>query len=177
MTNMDQKSASSHQLMRMRFSAGFSLVEIALAVGIVAGAVITIVSLLPEGMNVFRKSINYSVGAHIAQTIINEAQQTDFNVLTANPGSARPVRYFDDQGSEKKSATDPFVVYHVNTQINASTAYPGSLVKNASVATLTIQVANNPGNQSFELLTGTMLWSDTNRRPIVTYSTLVARNH
>ncbi len=156
--------------------AGFSLVEITLAVGIVAGAVIAIMSLLPQGMNVFRQSINYSVGSHIAQLIINEAQQTDFNLLTANSGTAKPVRYFDDQGSEMKSATDPFVVYHVNTQVIATTAFPGAAAKNASVATVTIQVANNPSNQPLTIQSGTLLWADTNKQPIVTYSSLIARN-
>ncbi len=159
-----------------RMSDGFSLVEIALAVGIVAGAIVTIMSLLPQGMNIFRQSINYSVGSHIAQAIINQAQQSDFNALTANPGVARPVRYFDDQGNEMKTATDPFVVYHVNTQFIATTTFPGATVKNASVATVTIQVANNPGNQTFSLPSGTLLWADTNKQPIVTYSSLVARN-
>lgn len=161
---------------RRRTRAGFSLVEIVLAVGIVAGAVVSIVSLLPAGMNVFRQSINYSVGSHIAQTIINEAQQTDFSVLTANPGSAKPVRYFDDQGSEMKTATETFVVYHVNTQVIATTAFPGATAKNASVATVTIQVANNPGNQALGLQSGSLLWADTNKQPIATYSSLVARN-
>lgn len=160
----------------MRAAAGFSLVEIVLAVGIVAGAIISIMSLLPQGLNIFRQSINYSVGSHIAQLIINEAQQTDFNILTANPGAAKSVRYFDDQGNEMKAATEAFVVYHVNTQVIATTTFPGATTKNASVATITIQVANNPSNQPLDLQSGTLLWADTNKQPIVTYSSLVARN-
>src|SRR3954464_1029271 len=59
----------------------FSLIEVVLAVGVVAFAFVAILGLIPAGMSQFRQAIDTSVCAQIAQRIINEAQQTDFTVL------------------------------------------------------------------------------------------------
>ena len=150
--------------------------ECVLAIGVIAFGFVSIFSLLPVGMGIFRQAMDYSVGSHIAQLLINEAHQTDFDLLTAKSEVAKPVRYFDDQGNERKEATDPGVVYHVNTLVAPTTTYPGAAASNASVATVTIQVANNPGNLPFVLPPGTRLWAVTNRQPLVNYSVLVARS-
>lgn len=160
---------------RRRPARGFTLVECALALGIVAIAFVPIFGLLPTGLNTARQAINYSIGSNIAQFLFNEAQQTDFNVLTATPDTARPVRYFDNQGSEIKTATSPSVIYHANTRVLATTVYPGAAIANANVATVTIQVACNPINQTLVTDSDTRLWAVTNRQPMLTFSFYVSR--
>jgi type II secretory pathway pseudopilin PulG len=108
--------------------AGFSLVEVVLAVGVVAFAFVAIMGLLPAGLQQFRQAIDNSVCTQIAQRVIMDCQQTDFNTLvdyahtqpqqnpnypyyfcaptvawsgavnSGNPGPA--VRYFDEEGNE-----------------------------------------------------------------------------
>ncbi len=125
-------------------SAGFSLVEVALAIGIVAFAFVALLSLLPAGLTTFRRALDISICTQIAQRIVSEAQQADFDVLTDKenlPASApgrdysfrmhRPgttevwVRYFDEQGNEIVPSKPPTlsteeslrVIYAVNIRV------------------------------------------------------------
>jgi len=102
----------------VRSTAGFSLVEVVLAVGVVAFAFVAILGLLPAGMTQFRQAIDTTVCAQIAQRVIGDAQQTNFDVLIdeanlpASPDDrdhftfrAPKVldpgyRYFDERGGE-----------------------------------------------------------------------------
>ena len=85
---------------------GFSLVEVALAIAVVAFAFLAIFSLLPVGLGVFREAMDTSVSAQIVQRVVGDATETEFEQLIANPASgnyyALPVRYFDAQGTEVK---------------------------------------------------------------------------
>ena len=107
--------------------SGFSLVEVVLAVGVIAFAFVAILGLLPAGLQQFRQAMDNSVAAQISQRIILEAQQSDFDVLTntaqgqsqlrqsssltpfqmrsyaasdTSKNNPMTVRYFDEQGNE-----------------------------------------------------------------------------
>jgi uncharacterized protein (TIGR02598 family) len=77
-----------------------------MAIAIVAFALVAMLSLLPLGMNRFRQAMDYTVGAQIAQRVITDAEQTDFDRLIASAETAGerfyvlPIRYFDEQGTE-----------------------------------------------------------------------------
>ncbi len=86
-----------------------------LAIGVVAVAFLSIFSLLPAGLGLFREAMDTSISAQVAQRLVSEAEQSDFDALVPgddNPidgvtkgGSAGqfyalPLRYFDDQGTE-----------------------------------------------------------------------------
>lgn len=162
--------------LRQHSTRAFSLVECALALAIIGIAFVPIMGLLPAGLSTSREAINYSVGSNIAQLLFNEAQQTDFNILTANSNAEGQVRYFDYQGTEVKTAGDASIVYHAKTYVVATTSYPGTDKSNASVATVTVQVASNASNQTLVTDSATKLWARTNRQPILTFSFYVSRN-
>jgi type II secretory pathway pseudopilin PulG len=61
--------------------SAFSLVEVVLAVGVVAFAFVAILGLIPAGLTQFRQATDTSVGAQIAQRVIEDAEQSDFNTL------------------------------------------------------------------------------------------------
>lgn len=98
---------------------GFSLVEVTLSIGVVAFAFLSLMALLPGGMEIFREAMDTTVTAQIAQRITTELQETDFHTLLEeaelDPESADPVtrlesiygtlphRFFDDQGNEVRS--------------------------------------------------------------------------
>jgi hypothetical protein len=59
----------------------FSLVEVALAVGVFSVALVAIFALLPNGMTNFRTAVDISVTAQIAQRVLQDAQQAEFDDL------------------------------------------------------------------------------------------------
>jgi len=172
--------------------AGFTLVEVVMALGIVAFGIIAVFGLLPAGLGIFRESIEATVSSQILQQILVEAQETDFDQLikdhTGNPISAgttgkKAIRYFDDQGREQASATG--AIYHVNTRIQPATDSPGKApFTNPDLATVTVQAAKNPGGRALAYETDftlSNLWSGTFEGeagrvvPIFTASTMVSR--
>ena len=79
--------------------------EVCLAIGIVVVGFVSIIGLLPAGMDAFRASMNMSTGAQLVQRVLNEAQQTDFyNLVGGNPPQTDyeyiSLRTYDEQGNE-----------------------------------------------------------------------------
>lgn len=87
-------------------SPAFSLVETALAIGVIAFAFVGLLALLPAGLSNFRSAVDTSVGAQIFQRVVSDAEQADFDLLTGTASGGKgdfyvlPTRFFDDQGSE-----------------------------------------------------------------------------
>lgn len=94
-----------------RSAAGFSLVEVVLAVGIMALGVVTILGLLPHGLEMSRKTANEMAEARIIEHIVGEMQSTDWAVLN-NYG--QQTRYFDDQGLELPSLSSTEARFALN---------------------------------------------------------------
>lgn len=136
-------------------TAAFSLVEVVLAIGVVAFAFVAIFGLLPVGLTTFREAMGTTVGGQIAQRVLNEAQQTDFDVLIDHiarsdatqddvtfraPSRAdQRLRYFDDQGGEVvpqaqtlSDAEKARIIYWVNTRITIRTPRPKAAVNGAT---------------------------------------------
>ncbi len=95
--------------------AGFSLVEVALALVIIAIALVALMGLVPSGLNNFRAAIDTQVAGEIFQRVAADAQETDFDTLiqsgvtTEKGGAAQqfyrlPLRHFDNEGTEVKVA-------------------------------------------------------------------------
>lgn len=91
-------------------SAGFSLVEVTLAVAIAALAIITLLGLMPQGLEMSRKTGILTLNSNIIEQIIRDLENTQFSLLPAQGtgaasggGNALPEksrRYFNDQGQE-----------------------------------------------------------------------------
>ena len=146
------------------------MVEVALALGIMAFAFVAIFSLLPAGMGVFRDSMNSSVSAQILQKVLADARLTDFSQLVYPDGSqpatpqgimfrapsanAPELRYFDDQGDEivpsspaarqnpdaLTAAEKNKVIYHVNTRILTNAVLPAGTSSTAAQYLATVTV-------------------------------------
>ncbi len=85
----------------VRFQSGFSLVEVVLAVGIMALGVVTILGLLPHGLEMSRKTANEQAQTRIVDQIAGELQSADWETLggVIGPGQAAgTVFQYDDQG-------------------------------------------------------------------------------
>ncbi len=146
---------------------GFSLVGVLMSLGVMAVAFVPLLGMLPLTLSLFRNSMDTAIGSQIAQKIINEAIQTDFDTLIDNAHLKRdssgdvtpanftfrePYRYFDDQGNELPDATR--AVFHVLTRINPQVPLPsiGSNQDLRNLAQVTVQVIRNPGNQTIPLI-------------------------
>jgi len=154
-------SPTPRKTVARRRQSGFSLVEVVLAVGVISFAFVAILGLLPAGLTQFRQAMDNSIASQIAQRIIMDAQQSDFDILTdtahrqassVDPFRARSfsasdaakssplyIRYFDEQGNEIipqgmfPTATEAVsIVYHVNTRITPGPSLPGNDPNSAS---------------------------------------------
>jgi uncharacterized protein (TIGR02598 family) len=180
-TSASSVRKSNHS--RLRRHRGFSLVEVTLSLGIISFAFVGIFTLIPTGLHTFRQATDASIGSQIAQRVIGDALQTDYDVLTdeanlPNSPSETPAnytfrapavhapafRYFDDQGVELVRATPAEpptddekrrIVYWVNTRIQPRTerVQTGSEACLQHLATITVQVATNPANRTLNVTT------------------------
>ncbi len=106
-----------HRSPRASRIAGFSLVEVSLALVVVAVALVALLGLLPSGMSNFRTALDAQIAGEIFQRVVADAQQTDFDALVypeklippqspLERGGADsqfyrlPLRHFDNQGTE-----------------------------------------------------------------------------
>jgi uncharacterized protein (TIGR02598 family) len=98
MKTRNEKVSRSHKL------HGFSLVEVTLAIGITAVALVSLMGMIPKGMKTLQKATDEAVTGRIHQQIMGELQLTPWE-STGGSGSALEgfdgeVRYYDDQGIE-----------------------------------------------------------------------------
>lgn len=183
--------------------AAFSLVEIMLAIAVIAFAFIGLLGLLPAGLTTFRQAMDTSVGAQIAQRIAGEIQETDYATLLKNcqpdlstfqdsddQAGLLPRRFFDDQGNEIKvvnseQLTDEErlkILYEVVVRVSRArrvpvgTAANGSRAGSKNLATLTIQVANNPAGTPLPLTPDLLIDARATPVSFQTFPALVARN-
>ena len=166
--------------------AGFSLVEVTLAIGIVAFAFMALFGLVPTGLNVFRSAIDTSIGTQIVQEVTQNAQQTDYQTLLTTPVT---YSYYDEQGNQLSdvatgvpittpSCSDTRSIYSVKVTATSPTSVPSAsgsgsgnavLGKTANIATLAIQIAKNPSHSSNPFTTA-------NAANVNNFSAFVARN-
>ncbi len=99
---------------------GFSLVEVALAVAIAALGIITCLGLLPEGLEMSRRTVQLAINSNILEQIIRDAENASWTVLKpahglpssypmqtdGGGGAAAPLRtLYDSQGSKVEAAS------------------------------------------------------------------------
>ncbi|MCF7787003.1 MAG: Verru_Chthon cassette protein B [Prosthecobacter sp.] len=85
-----------------RRSAAFSLVEVTIAVAIAALGFITLLGLLPSGINMARTSAEMSVGSKIMLKLSGEMQSMAWSRI--NWTGYGPLRYFTNEGREMTPA-------------------------------------------------------------------------
>ncbi len=79
---------------------GFSLVEVTIALGVTAFALVALFGMLPTGLNLFRSSMDTSIKSQIVQELNSEALLADFTDLIELSKTDPQLRYFDDNGKD-----------------------------------------------------------------------------
>jgi len=86
---------------------GFSLVEVAMSIGIIAFAFVALFALIPTGLSTFRESIDTSNETWILQNMNSMVQTTDFRQIPElDYSKSKEIYYFDEEG--KRTDTENF---------------------------------------------------------------------
>ena len=131
-------------------SRGFTLVETALALGIIAFAMVPLVGMLPLGMRISRSATDAMLSAQIAQRLAGMIQQADYSSLSADNSIAKVYYYFDSDGQPIKqtgSTAPASAIYAASILLPSSNALTASLVDSTNVTTLSIQIVNDPAHR------------------------------
>jgi len=108
---------------RRRSARGFSLVEVTVAMGIVATVLVSLLALLPYGMDSIREAKSTQVQARIANEIISELQVADWG---AGPTYSKlkeydeVIRGYDAEGTQIDDTADKDrgdTVYQVKIEV------------------------------------------------------------
>jgi uncharacterized protein (TIGR02598 family) len=99
--------------MKRRFStrAAFSLVEVALAMGIFAFCMIALLGILPAALGASRKSLDFTTSSHVAEMVSSRIQQNGAQVDSSQNF------HFDDEGNE--TAADS-AIYHATVECRSA---------------------------------------------------------
>jgi uncharacterized protein (TIGR02598 family) len=149
----------------------FSLIEVAMALGIVAFAFTALLGMLPVGLGLSRSATDTSVATRIMQKVSGDLQQADFDSIATAGGN---ILYFDEQGTALPSMAGAIYWAQVNVFPNA--ALPGSGGSGTEDLTrVVIQVAHNPAaKQPTSSVDGT--WQEQDAMRLIKRSLFVARN-
>ena len=134
------------------FSQGFSLVEVAMALGVVSFVMVTLVGLLPGGLTSFKQAMANTIDSQIVQSLTNDLLLDNFsNLVTYVPTGAKatPVYYYDSEGVQCPSQTGAIYkatialspIDSTNSPVtfnnNDSSASPASIAAYCLVITIT----------------------------------------
>lgn len=90
-----------------RSQYAFSLVEVTLAVAIAALAIITLLGLLPQGLDMSRKTALLTNNSNIMEQIVRDLENSQFSLVKSLKGSSDGERYyFNDQGLKVASSSN-----------------------------------------------------------------------
>lgn len=152
---------------RLHQPAGFSLVEVTLAVGIAALGIIAVLGLMPQGLEMSRKTGELTAYRQITEQVVRDLEQMSWSALAAS--NQEVTKYFDDQGAET-TATAPTQALMAKVRVvdlMSSPTLPQGFTQEQYLRKVVIKIATttNPG---FD-------FSDHNRRNYVTMIHYIAR--
>ncbi len=135
----------NHIGLKKKGAAGFSLVEVTLALGVIGCAFVPMIGLLPTGLQTFRRTMELSTGIQIAQQVEGEVQQADFSTLGGTSGNS--LRYFDEQGIEIADVNSTKWIYVANTVIGPPASDQTAGLQGTGLVKVNIQVIYNPARK------------------------------
>ncbi|MEM0895962.1 MAG: Verru_Chthon cassette protein B [Verrucomicrobiota bacterium] len=136
---------------------GFSLVETVIAVAIVATVMISLLAMLPVGLDSLSEAKKTDIQARIMQTIVSEVQMTGWKLnegFEANLATKFPsqVRYYDDEGNELETDDHRLRIYTARVrmlpsgfQLPGEAAHIKNLPVNPFLRTLLVEITSIPG--------------------------------
>lgn len=105
-----------------RAKGGFSLIEVTLALGIVAFAMVPLLALIPAGLNASHASMENTAFTQLVAQISSDLQKLSFSEVDSYAGK---TKVFDYNGVALKSVNDDAAIYKV-TMKSLAPSYPGA---------------------------------------------------
>lgn len=127
---------------------GFSLPEVAISLGIAATALLTLVSLLPFGLNTLRDAGNKQAESRIIQSVIDGYQTGSW--VTEHPengGTTNPqerIFFFDQTGTELPDGADTECNYVARVLIDEAPSLKGDVSSNQYLRQLMVRITDRP---------------------------------
>lgn len=126
-----------------RSRSGFSLVEVTVALAMVAFTMTALLGSMPVALQTYREAIDSSLKANILQKIVAELEQTPFDQIRSDAPEFGIERFFDDQGLEVSPQEARFAVRC--TIANAASIFGAT---SSRLKPVTIEIGNASGNGS-----------------------------
>lgn len=147
---------------RQSSQAGFSLVEVTLAVAIAALAIITLLGLLPQGLEMSRKTGLITTNSYILEQIVRDLE----NAQWANIPTTKVRKYYNDQGTEV-AQDSPEITFVAEVDYTQTAALPKQSTTQPYLRRVIVRVANS-GSPAF-------VFGTQNRAAYSTFNQLVAK--
>ena len=94
---------------KIQYRAGFSLVEVIVAMGVVAFAFVGLLGIIPSGLNSFRQSVDQARALAALNQVASAVRNSKFDKIDSGDANYSFPQFFSDS---TKAATDP-TIYHV----------------------------------------------------------------
>lgn len=130
---------------RPRQNLGFSLIEICVAVGIVATVMVALLGMIPTGLNTVNEAADTMAEIRIAQQVIGEMQMADWQDV--DKWDSKPY-YYDVEGNKLDSPEAGIVKYTCRVEIRRDFSLPLA-DENRYLKGITVKVASKRGNIDF----------------------------
>jgi uncharacterized protein (TIGR02598 family) len=140
--NMKNTSALSG-----RTTDGFTLAETAVAVGIAASVIVTLVGMIPISLEALRQSSNVAAEARIVQAIAADYRMREWSeVLQQQTSGGRRDYTFDGQGTRVKDG-DASGIFTVRVTVGDAPALPGMPQSNPRLKSVQMLITDRPNPQ------------------------------
>ncbi len=129
--------------LRRNASRGFSLIEVAIALGFLSCALLMVAGLFPVGLSTLKAAMDETTESQIVQRISMNASLSNFHDLSSHFQGG--VFYFDQEGEEFISSKHPTEkIYRVETRYTAPLLTPFSSADlSESLARIEIKISRN----------------------------------
>jgi uncharacterized protein (TIGR02598 family) len=117
---------------RLRNVCAFSLIEVVIAIGIFAFAIVPIIGLLGSGMGTLKDSMSDTVRTDIARRIVGEYQRMPYSSLVAS------TNFFDSEGVRLASSNAETIFLAIATLSNPPSLI-GTDTNTARLFTVTVR--------------------------------------
>jgi uncharacterized protein (TIGR02598 family) len=132
---------------RLCAGAGFTLVETTLALAIVAGAVLSVVAMLPIGLDDLRQSYMRQAEARIIQTFIADYEMKTWGKAGADMTLADKTLYFDARGTVvPKAGVMEHTITAKATMLKDWPKLPGDPTPSRHVRRLDVRITDHINN-------------------------------
>jgi len=105
---------------RFSFRSAFTLVEVALAIGVAAVALVSVFVVIQSGFKTYEDAMNSSITSAIAQEVMSDYLLADFDKLVAQSANGEKTTFYDERGLVLDASQSGSAIYRcVSSVLNS----------------------------------------------------------